>query len=557
MPISTPQDVVPFPAHVESFYLASGAWREGTVAGHLHDIAVANGERVALVTADTELTYAELDAVTDLRAAGLLALGLQPGDRVLLQIHNTAGTVVAWYSLLKAGLVPVCTLPLHRHHEISEIGRQVAPAAHLVAASNPRFDLVDFAVKEAADADEPRLILTIDGPASHGATSFESLGIGIDPAAARQTVEDVQSSMGPQSVVAYQLSGGTSGVPKVIPCVQAGYWAYSFEFARAMEWTKDHRVAYIGPVIHNAGIIIGLQGPHSVGATVVLGTPDLDSLFWTLIDQGATDVLLGPFAYDAVLDERMKKVSHLKRVLFSGKKVPESHFEALEAQNIWAGQVFGMGEGLCAVTPLHYPRSARLAGVGVPISEADEVRIYVPNTEEPVAPGEVGEMCARGPYTLRGYLNAPAQNATAFTSDGFYRSGDLMADRVIDGVRCLTVDGRIKDMISRGGEKISTSEVELLLVMHPAVSEAALVPMPDERLGERACAFISGPGDPIGIDELRAHLDGLGVAKYKWPERVIWLDEMPRASEVGKIDRRSLRRQASTLRVDSARGPVR
>lgn len=547
------QDVVLYPDDVAAEYLASGAWQLGTIAEHFHQIAVTQGDRPALVAEDGELTFAQLDAVTDLRAAGLLELGLRPGDRVLLQVHNTAGTVIAWYALLKAGLVPVCTLPLHRHHEISEIARQVSPSAHLVAGNNPGFDLVSFAREEATACEDRRVILTLDGVATDEVLPFESLGVDIAPDAARAAVEEVQAGLGPQSVAAYQLSGGTTGVPKVIPCLQAGYWAYSSDFAQTMRWGPDDRVAYIGPVVHNAGIVIGLQGPHSVGATAVLGTPNLDSLFWALVEQEATDALLGPFAYEAVLDDRMGDAKRLARVLFSGKKVPESHFAALEARGVWAGQVFGMGEGLCAVTPLDYPRAARLAGVGVPISEADEVRIYVPGTEEPVEPGEAGEMCARGPYTLRGYVNAADHNRQAFTSDGFYRSGDLMAEREIEGVRCLTVEGRIKDMINRGGEKINTAEVELLLVMHPRITEAALVPMPDERLGERACAFIAGVGEAVGIDEVRTHLEGLGVAKYKWPERVVWLDAMPRASEVGKIDRKLLRSNASTMSLDPSR----
>lgn len=540
--------VVPYPPEVEADYLRRGVWRPGTIAGHLHETALRWPERPALVCEDGSMTFAELDELTDRRAAGLADLGLPAGGRALLQLHNRPGTVVAWYALLKAGLVPVCTLPLHRHHEISQIGRQTAPVAHLVPARDQKFDLVDFARNEAAADGTGRVVISCDGEAGRGTVSFDRLGDGVRPARARAVVAAVQDQMGPQSIVAYQLSGGTTGVPKVIPCTQAGYWAYATSLAAAMRWTARNRVAYIGPLVHNAGIVIGLHGPHSVGAALVLGTPDLDSLFWALGEGRATDVNLGPFAYEAVHDPRMAGASHLARVTFSGKKVAERHIEALEARGIWAGQIFGMGEGLCATTPLDYPRAARLAGVGIPISQADEIRICHPGTEDEVAPGETGELCARGPYTLRGYLGSPEHNRTAFTSDGFYRSGDLVALRVIDGVPCLTVEGRLKDMISRGGEKISTAEVEGLLVSHPRIREAALVPMPDARLGERACAFVSGaPGDEVDLDEVRRHLDSLGVAKYKWPERVVWVHEMPRSSQVGKIDRRALRRWAGAL----------
>lgn len=540
--------VVTYPPEVEADYMRRGAWRSGTIAGHLHNSATTWPDRPALICQEGVLTYAELDALTDRRAAGLLALGLPVGGRVLLQLHNRMSMVVAWYALLKAGLIPVCTLPLHRHHEISEIAQQTRPVAHFVPAHDSKFDLVDFARREAAEAGSDRLVVTCDGEGGRGTLAFDVIGDDVDPQQARRLVEDVQRRLGPQAVAVFQLSGGTTGIPKVIPCLQAGYWAYGTDTAAAMEWTAEDRVAYFGPLVHNAGIVIGLHGPHSVGAALVLGTPDLDSLFWCLDEGQATDVALGPFAYEAVHHPKMATATQLKRVLFAGKKVAERHFEALEARGIWAGQIFGMGEGLCAITPLSYPRAARLAGVGVPISEADEIRIYRPGTEEEVEPGHVGELCAKGPYTLMGYLDAPEHNRVAFTSDGFYRTGDLFADRVVDGVRCLTVEGRIKDMISRGGEKISTAEVEVLLCSHPRITEAVLVPVPDDRLGERACAFVSGvPGDEVDLAEVSSFLNSRGVAKYKWPELLYWLDEMPRASEVGKIDRASLRRRAEGL----------
>jgi len=547
MNTSDPLDgVVPFPSDVAATYVAQGIWRSGTIAEHFHEVADQFPDRPALVSAEGTLTFAELDALTDRRAAGLIALGLPCGGRVLLQLHNRQSAVVAWYALLKAGLVPVCTLPLHRHHEISEIARQTAPVAHLVPATDPKFDFLAFARDEASVAD--RVVISCDGDARQGALAFEQLGEEIDDVRARTVVAERQQHLDADSVAVYQLSGGTTGVPKVIPCLQASYWSYATEFAAALEWSPENRVAYIGPLVHNAGIVIGLHGPHSVGAALVLGTPDIDSLFWTLSEGAATDVSLGPFAYEAVHDDRMGEAKSLARVLFSGKKVAERHFAALEQHGIWGGQVFGMGEGLCTATPPGYPRAARLAGVGVPISAGDEVRIYRPGTEDEVAPGETGELCARGPYTIRGYLNAAEHNRAAFTADGFYRSGDLFARQEIDGVVCLTVEGRIKDMISRGGEKISTAEVEMLLLSHPLVTEAALIAMPDERLGERACAFVSGePGDDLDLQEVCRHLAELGVAKYKWPERLIWLDEMPRASEVGKIDRRELRARAEQL----------
>lgn len=143
------EKIVLYPAEEQARYVREGLWESPTIAEHLHLMAREHGDRDALVCGDARLTFAELDRVTDRRAAGLHRLGLEPGGAVLLQVHNTVNTVIAWYALLKAGLVPVCTLPLHRGHEIGEIARQTRPVAHLVAARDPRFDLVGFAFKQA------------------------------------------------------------------------------------------------------------------------------------------------------------------------------------------------------------------------------------------------------------------------------------------------------------------------------------------------------------------------------------------------------------------------
>ncbi|WIX98019.1 AMP-binding protein [Amycolatopsis mongoliensis] len=548
-----PGRLVRYPAEEEARYVREGLWESPTIAEHLHAIAQEHGDRDAVVCGEARLTFAELDRVTDQRAAGLHRLGLAPGGAVLLQVHNTATTVIAWYALLKAGLVPVCTLPLHRGHEIGEIARQTRPVAHLVAARDPRFDLVGFAFRQAEAAGVERTVLVSDGRADDPrAVELDTLGNDIDAAEARAVVEGIQAGLGRQSLAVFQLSGGTTGVPKVIPCLQAPYWHYGASLARAMGWAPGDRIAFMMPIVHNAGVIIGLQGPHSVGATLVLGVPDASAALDLVVGTAATDVVLGPFAFDLALDPGLGAATALRRVLFSGKKVPGKHMETLAARGIWGGQIFGMSEGLCLTTPLDFPPEARATSVGVPISPADEIRLYEPGTEVEVAPGEVGELCARGPYTLRGYYDAAEHNRRAFTADGFYRSGDLMAERTIGGVRCYTVEGRIKNMISRGGEKINTEEVELLLGCHDAVAEAALVAMPDPRLGERACAFVvTRDGRPLDLAEVRAHFERLEVAKYKWPERVVVLPEMPRVSEVGKVDRRRLRQIAETLGAEA------
>jgi non-ribosomal peptide synthetase component E (peptide arylation enzyme) len=210
--------------------------------------------------------------------------------------------------------------------------------------------------------------------------------------------------------------------------------------------------------------------------------------------------------------------------------------------------MFGQSEGLCMITPLDAPVEIRHGSVGRPLSPLDEVRILEPEGDEEVAAGEAGELCCRGPYTIRGYYRAPERNAVAFTADGFYRSGDIVRRIETPSGPYYALEDRIKDLINRGGEKVNAQEIEKLLLDHPQIAEVALVAMPDARMGERACAFVvpvAGTAAPTKRD-LQEFLDGRNVAKFKWPERVEARDELPRTS-IQKVDKKRLRTEIAAL----------
>ncbi|GEL21128.1 2,3-dihydroxybenzoate-AMP ligase [Pseudonocardia sulfidoxydans NBRC 16205] len=536
--MTTDPRLVRYPADDAAAYRAAGLWGTATIANELTRVAAAHPDRDAVVALDGRVTFGELDTRTDLLAAGLLDLGLRPGDPVLFQLTNRLDAVVAWYGVLKAGLVPVCTLAAHRGHEIGEISRRVGAVAHLVEAGTRGFDLVGFALDQQRDHPTLRQVLVV-GDDDRG-VPVTSLGAGTDPAAARVAVEKVQAAIDPDDVAVFQLSGGTTGVPKVIPRLHAEYWYNAAEYARSWGWDSTTRVAHLIPIIHNAGIVCAVHAPHSVGAALVLGTADLDESLPLMAREGATHVLLGHGHFRAADHPGFAAAAAaLTQVVLSGAKVPPALFDAIEARGIWSGQLFGMGEGLFLTTRPGAAREARATTVGTPLSPHDEIRILVPGSEDEVPDGEVGELACRGPYTLRGYFDAPDHNARAFTSDGFYRTGDLAAVRSIGGDRCVSVEGRIKDLINRGGEKINAEEVELLLLRHPRVAAAAVVAMPDPRLGERTCAYVVVRGEPLDLPEVQAHFAALDVAKFKWPERIEHLDEIPRTL-VGKTDKKRL-----------------
>jgi len=239
-------------------------------------------------------------------------------------------------------------------------------------------------------------------------------------------------------------------------------------------------------------------------------------------------------------DPLLKKfdLSSLQVIQSGGQRLqPEVRRRAKELiPSVTVQENFGMAEGMLMFVRLDDPEEVRMETVGRPISPDDEVRL-VDEDDNEVAPGEVGEFLARGPYTLRGYYGVPEYNARAFTFDGFYRSGDLMRRH---GSGNYLVEGRKKDLINRGGEKISAEEIENLILTHPAVQNVACVPMPDPILGERMCAcVILRRGCGLTLEGLVAFLSQEEIAKHKLPERLEIVDDLP-LSPLGKVSKKDL-----------------
>jgi non-ribosomal peptide synthetase component E (peptide arylation enzyme) len=204
--------------------------------------------------------------------------------------------------------------------------------------------------------------------------------------------------------------------------------------------------------------------------------------------------------------------------------------------------MFGMSEGLNMYTRPEDPEEVRDAMVGRPISACDEVRLVAPGTDREVGFDEPGELTCRGPYTICGYYNAPERNREAFSAQGFYRTGDMLIKREINGEVIYAFAGRAKDVISRGHEKVNCEELESAVVTHPAVADCAVVGMPDEKLGERICAYVvvkPGAAAP-DVAALAAHLQSFGLAKFKWPERIEVVEGLS-LTKVGKLDKAAMR----------------
>jgi non-ribosomal peptide synthetase component E (peptide arylation enzyme) len=553
--------VVPYPAEVIRRYTESGLWGELPIGSELHATAKRHPDREALVAGETRLTYAELDRETDLLAAALQQIGFERGDRIIFQLDNRAETVLALYGAIKAGLVPVCTLSIHRHHEIDQIASQTSARGHLVLADDARFDFLAFANEVAERVESMELLLTVGASADAPGTRIEDLRAG-DAEAARAAVEATAAEIGPADVAILQLSGGTTAVPKVIPRLHAEYWYNGRAYAEFLGLDEQSRVAHIVPVVHNAGIAGAVFPAHSVGASLTLSTPKPEDFIPLIGREQITCLMIGLPMARALLaaPELPEVVASIERLVHAGGRLPLPVATGLEEAGFEVLQLFGTGEGIFIGTPPGGLLELRHETVGVPISSEDEVKVLEPGGEEEVAPGEEGELCCRGPYTIRGYYNAADHNTVAFTSDGFYRTGDIARLQTIEGIDCYSIEGRLKDLINRGSEKVNAEELEALLIRLEGVQAVAVVGMPDPNFGERTCAFVvAEPGHPrLDLDQVKTSLEQAGVAKYKWPERLEWLDSLPTVGAAVKVDKKALRATiAATLeREAAARGPA-
>jgi non-ribosomal peptide synthetase component E (peptide arylation enzyme) len=244
-------------------------------------------------------------------------------------------------------------------------------------------------------------------------------------------------------------------------------------------------------------------------------------------------------------------LSSLEVIQSGGQRLqPEVRRRAKELiPSVTVQENFGMAEGMLMFVRLDDPEDVRTETVGRPVSPDDEVRL-VDDNDKDVAPGEVGEFLARGPYTLRGYYGVPEYNARAFTTDGFYRSGDLMRRHPSGN---YMVEGRKKDLINRGGEKISAEEIENLILTHPAVHNVACVPIPDPVLGERMCAcVILRQSETLSLQQLVAFLMNEEIAKHKLPERLEIMDDFP-LSPFGKVSKKDLTEVIATRLKEEGR----
>lgn len=527
-----------WPDDVAKRYEAEGYWAGETFSTALHRWADRSGDEPALIDGAERLSYTELLERSLRVAGGLERLGLAPGDRAIVQLPNTAEFVIAWFAMQHLGVIPVHAMPAHRESELLHLARLSGARAFLTIDMLGGFDhrrLADHLLAERQDADEPLEHLIVMGDVGdRPGVSFASLDDGSSiTSTAERSAHDLALLL---------LSGGTTGLPKLIPRTHNDYLYNAKRSAEVCGMRRGTVFLTPLPLAFNYSWCCpgALSALSSGGAVVVTRDPSPAACLRLVEQHAVTSLTLNPPLASLFLEELEHEdydLASLETVNVGSARLSDSIAPLVEpAFGATLQQVFGMAEGLICYTALDDTDILKQTTQGVPMSPADEILLVDVETGEPTPEGAAGELLTRGPYTLRGYFRAPEQNRVGFTDDGFYRTGDI-ARRLPSGH--LVVVGRVKDHINRGGEKIPAPEIEDHLLAHPLIDQAALVGLPDPLLGEKPAAVLVCSGKVPTVAELAQHLRDRGVARYKFPARVEAVSSMP-LTPVGKIDKAAL-----------------
>jgi len=478
-------------------YRDLGYWQYETFNDALVETCQYFNNNTAIIDGELTVTFAEIAKRVDCITANLHQIGLKAGDCVIVQLLNGIEFIEILSALVKLGVIPVLALPTHRYLEISNFCAFTQAKAYFIQdkdSSGHAYDYRTLArdlqseythLSHVLVKGEPQEFYAIDDLYQTNASSDKS----------KSSLAVEQAVVQAEGVVCFQISGGTTGIPKLIPRRHNEYLYNMRTSAAKSAITQQTVYLCVLPIAHNFAFACpGIMGTLLSGGTVVLSRDSSSEHCFSLIarHQVTLTSLVPPLAilwqqaklHSKQQDEQLSSLSVLQ---VGGAKLSYEVAKHIEADlGCRLQQVFGMAEGLICYTELDDRDELVYSTQGKPMSAADEVRV-VDDNDRDVAFGEVGQLLTRGPYTIAGYYNMPEHNQKAFTAQGFYRTGDLVK-QTADGY--LTVVGRAKEIINRGGEKLMPEEVENILLSHDNIVDVAVVGLPDELYGESIHAFI-------------------------------------------------------------------
>jgi 2,3-dihydroxybenzoate-AMP ligase len=526
---------------VAARYVAAGHWTGVPLTERLRAVVDARPGATALVDGDLRLSYAGLWARVQAAARRLTLLGLCAGDRVVVQLPNRWEFVVLTLACLRLGVLPVMALPAHRRHELAHLAGHCAATAIAVPGMVNGFDHQAMAHGLAAEVSTIGHVLVAGADVAPGSVSLTEICQPAGPPSAGALDHPLPDARG---TALFLLSGGTTGLPKLIPRSHDDFGCAISHAARASRLGPDTVYLAVLPAAHNFTLAgPGIIGTLFSGGRAVLGNSPAPATAFPLIEREAVTVTgVVPAVLQRWLqaqrDGHPHDISALRVLQVGGAKLAdEVARQVTPALGCILQQGYGMAEGLICITRLDDPDEILCRTQGRPICPDDELRVVDGDGRE-VPAGQPGILLTRGPYTVRGYYRAAEHTARAFTPDGWYNTGDVVRLRP-DGY--LVVEGRDKDVINRAGEKISAEEVENFAYRVDGVQLAAVIPMPDPDLGERVCMYVVlRPGARVGLQQVVSAMQRADVARYKLPERLVVVDVLP-LTAVGKIDKKKLR----------------
>lgn len=518
-------------AHPPEFikrYKSDGLWTDDNLSDFLDKVAKHYSEAVAAQDEQRNITFKELRINARKVAAYLCSLGVEPGERVVLQLPGIVEYLEVFFGVVYAGAIPVLVLPSQGEEDVAAFIEKSGATIYVTLDRYGATDFEELASNLTIRTGVTPVVFTWNG--EHPWNQFSAMRLESSPAEA-------------ENVALFLLSGGTTGRPKLIPRTHADYLYSVRECVKVCDVRKDDVMLIVLPVTHNFPMSApGVLGALYAGARILFSPNTSAETTLRMIDeQRVTQVALVPALTINLLNvqlEANRDLSSLRTVWVGGAKLSESVAQRVSPElGCQLQQVFGMAEGLLNFTRLDDPESVILRTQGRPISPADEVRV-VDSSNTILPPGDVGHLQTRGPYTIRGYFQEPEKNAESFTEDGFYVSGDIAH---IDESGNVEVVGRAKDQINRGGEKIAPESVENALLGHQAIHDVSAVGVFDQELGEKTRAYIilrdqyrNSP--PSGIS-FRRFLAEKHVSRTMFPDEFVIVDEFPQTG-IGKTNKR-------------------
>ncbi|ENJ2506279.1 medium-chain fatty-acid--CoA ligase [Escherichia coli] len=519
-------------------YRQQGLWGDASLADYWQQTARAMPDKIAVVdNHGASYTYSALDHAASCLANWMLAKGIQSGDRIAFQLPGWCEFTVIYLACLKIGAVSVPLLPSWREAELVWVLNKCQAKMFFAPTLFKQTRPVDLILPLQNQLPQLQQIVGVDKLAP--ATSSLSLSQII----ADNTPLTTAITTHGDELAAVLFTSGTEGLPKGVMLTHNNILASERAYCARLNLTWQDVFMMPAPLGHATGFLHGVTAPFLIGARSVLldiFTPDA---CLALLEQQRCTCMLGatPFVYDLLnlLEKQPADLSALRFFLCGGTTIPKKVARECQQRGIKLLSVYGSTESSPhAVVNLDDPLSRFMhtdgyAAAGVEIKVVDDARKTLP-------PGCEGEEASRGPNVFMGYFDEPELTARALDEEGWYYSGDLCR---MDEAGYIKITGRKKDIIVRGGENISSREVEDILLQHPKIHDACVVAMPDERLGERSCAYVvlKAPHHSLSLEEVVAFFSRKRVAKYKYPEHIVVIEKLPRTAS-GKIQKFLLRK---------------